>query len=195
MWWSRALLLIVVIALGPVGCGFEPLYGPRKAQNNAVGERLDGVRVNQINNRNGQMLRNALIERLTPSGEPANPAYTLTVELSESMSGLGRQKNSYATLGEMALNAGFRFVNDTGKTGFSGNAKAVVSVNFLGPRYGSVAVERDAEERAIGMIADDIRDQVAAWLADPKSKAALRVAPPRPLEDLTPPPAEPRQLP
>jgi len=170
-----AFLLVAVLLLGPTGCGFRPLYGRHQSAEIAgTTERMAGIRIGQIIDRNGQILRNDLVERLTPQGEPANPQYTLSVLLNESMAGLGQQTNSYATLGEMQVTATFTLRDGDGKEGFVGTSVAVVSVNFLGPRYGSVAVERDAEARGLSQLADDMRDQIASYMANPKSRVSIR---------------------
>ena len=186
MWWSRAFLLTAILLLGPTGCGFRPLYGKHQAA--AASDRMAEIRIGQIIDRNGQILRNDLIDRLTPQGEPANPKYTLSVLLAETMTGLGQQTNSYATLGEMQVTATFTLRDAEGKTGFVGTSAAVVSVNFLGPRYGSVAVERDAEGRGLSQLADDMRDQIASYLANPASRLSIQPPVPRPLDDATTPP-------
>ncbi len=171
MLWSRAVLVAVVLALGPMGCGFQPLYSQRGAEGGReVVPELAAIRITRIIDRNGQMLRNDLLERLTPKGEPSKPLYTLTVTLSEGMTGLGQQKNSYASLGEMQVIATFTLSRvtppgvETASWAMNSTARSVVSVNYLGPAYGSVAVERDAEERALADVAESIRDQVAAAL-------------------------------
>jgi len=171
MSWSRSFLVAAGVAALSSGCGFHPLYGQRSSAAPAgIADQMAAIRISGIQDREGQMLRNALIDRLTPRGEPSTPAYILDVRLSESMTGLGQQKNSYASLGEMNVAASFSLLSRDGRNGFSSAAHSVVSVNFLGPRYASVAVERDATERAIADVADSIRDQVAAWLGDPANK-------------------------
>jgi LPS-assembly lipoprotein len=174
MSWSRSALAAAGVVLLVGGCGFHPLYGQRAGARSAVPEQMAAIKIGTIEDRQGQLLRNALVDRLTPRGEPSAPAYDLRVTLTQQMVGLGQQKNSYASLGEMSLSASFHLGSRSDDAGFSGSAHTVVSVNYLGPRYASVAVEREASERAIGDIADSIRDQVAAWLGDPANKPAPR---------------------
>ena len=186
MWWSRAFLLTAILLLGPTGCGFRPLYGQHQPA--ATNERMAEIRVAQIVDRNGQMLRNDLIDRLTPQGEPASPKFTLAVLLTETMTGLGQQTNSYATLGELQMTATFTLRDTTGKVGFVGTSAAAVSVNFLGPRYGSVAVERDAESRGLSQLADDMRDQIASYLVNPSSRQSIQPPVLHPLDPERPQP-------
>lgn len=171
MSWSRHILAAFLLALGLSGCGFHPMYGRLSAGQGATSAEMQSIRVLAIEDRKGQILRNALVERLTPRGEPATPRYTLKVALTESLGGLGQRKDATATLGEMLLSASFVLSPRGAEEGsghmVTGAVSTVVSVNYLGPRYGSVAVERDAEERALVDLAEAIRNNIAARLERP----------------------------
>ncbi|MEW5727589.1 MAG: LPS assembly lipoprotein LptE [Pseudomonadota bacterium] len=166
MWWSRAVLLLAVLALGPAGCGFKPLYGTSQGGVSAdVAEILASVRVRAIQDRKGQQLRNALVQRLNPGGEPARARYDLIVKTTTSLEGLGQQKDDRATLGRMLVEATYVVVTpgggEDGPAVASGRTRSVVSFNYLGARYASVVMERDAEERALDEVAENIRRQLA----------------------------------
>jgi LPS-assembly lipoprotein len=173
MWWSspsrhpaRGLRAAALLLLGGLsGCGFHPLYATDpKAPHTDFTQQMARVRVESIEDRNGQILRNALIQHLTPEGEPTKPLYTLSVTLSEAMSGVGFQKDASASAGEMTITADFALHNPNGTIALLGSTTSVVDVNYLGPTYASVAAERDAEQRALSTIADTITDRVAIFL-------------------------------
>jgi len=163
MLWPRLILVAVLAGLGPVGCGFRAIHATSGlvADDSPVGADLARVRIEPISNRVGQLVRNALVERLSPRGEPADPLYTLRIELAESTADVGYRKDGYATLGNLTLNARILLVRD-GIALLSETATTVASFDYLGPRYASVVMERDARERAATQIADDIRGRVAA---------------------------------
>lgn len=168
MWWSKALILVALLP-ALAGCGFTPLYGQKGGpEDRVLKEEMAAIRVLPIPDRMGQQLRNALVERLTPTGEPARARYKLEVIANESVGGTGQRKDAKATMGQLTLSASFRL--SVGEQIYSGSARSMVSFNFVGPRYGSVAGERDAEERAIGEIAEEIRNQVAMILAGHRAK-------------------------
>ena len=173
MWWSKLLLLGAVLVLGPAGCGFGPMYAKGGGDKTGIGADLADIRIGPIKDRVGQKLRNALVQKITPQGEPGDFRYTLTIVLTESASDLGYRRDSFATLGNLTMSAGFTLQGD-GVGIASGSANTVASFDYLGPRYASVATERDAEDRAITQLADDIRSQVAAaitrYKADPNNK-------------------------
>jgi LPS-assembly lipoprotein len=168
MSWSKALrrsvlTLAAVLALGPAGCGFHPLYS-KGGGGGGVSAETAQIRINLIADRQGQMLRNALLQRLTPAGEPASPTYTLSVTLTASEGALGYRKDTFATLGNLSMAAQVALASERGSLMSSG-ISTTVSFDYLGPRYASIAMERDAEDRAVTQLADLISNRVAATLA------------------------------
>ncbi|CUW37946.1 conserved protein of unknown function [Magnetospirillum sp. XM-1] len=160
MWWSRALLLFAVLALGPTGCGFKPMYGTPSGAAAGVDVDLAAIRIEPIKDRVGQQLRNALVQRLSPRGEAADYTYTLTVRLTESVSNLGFRKDTFATVANLTMSAQVQLTKEA-STILGDSVSTTVYFDHLGPRYASVATERDAEERALTQLADDIRNRIA----------------------------------
>ena len=159
MWWSRALLLFAVLALGPAGCGFRPMYGTPSGAASGVDADLASVRIAPIKDRIGQQLRNALLQRLSPRGEAADYSYSLLVRLNESVSNLGFRKDTYATVANLSMSAQIILTRE-GAAIIGETVTTTVYFDHLGPRYASIATERDAEERAIIQLADNIRNRV-----------------------------------
>jgi LPS-assembly lipoprotein len=173
MWWSRLLLALAVLAFGPAGCGFKPLYGKGNATTSPVAEELASVRVAGIQDRLGQQMCNRLVQALNPYGEPAAGRYLLDVKLSQNLSGLAESSDGKATVGRMDIRATYTLVDSqTGKTVHSGQTRSMGSYRYLGPRYASVVSERDSEESVVGNIADDIRTDLSAWFLDRRPNAA-----------------------
>lgn len=174
MWWSRLLLMAGLVALGPVGCGFEPMYAKRGAETAPVMAELTTIRVMGIEDRSGQILRNALVNRLNPRGEPAHSAYILTVRLTNNQENLAERNDGKASLGRMFVRANFRLVDVEQEIPImAGTSQSVVSYRLLGPTYGSTAVERDAEQRALIDISEDIRTQLATFFSTGKQPRGL----------------------
>lgn len=172
MWWSRALIVLVLVALGPVGCGFRPLYGRTDAVDTATSTDLASIRVLGIEDRAGQQLRNGLVQRLSPRGEPASPRYTLQVQISQSLEGLAESSDGKATVGRMMLSSTYVLADiRSGRIITTGTARSFASMRYLGPRYASVATERDTEELALADIAEEVRSGLAAYFATRRSAA------------------------
>lgn len=171
MWWSRALLCLTLLALGPAGCGFQPVYSrPSAAPSSAVAEHLAAVRVLGIEDRIGQQLRNNLVSQLNPRGEPARAHYTLKVVLQQSSSGLASSKDGNASVERMTVTATYTLTglnSDQPLTG--GQVRAMTSFRYLGPRYASTASERDSEASAVQEVATDIRTALIAYFTNPET--------------------------
>ena len=180
MWWSRALVCLMVLALGPAGCGFQPIYAkPRTAESSAMATQLASVRVKGIDDRLGQQVRNSLVESLSPRGEPARPDYILSVRLSQSSGGFASSKDGNATIERMSVTATYDLSEAvSGRAVYSGQASSFTSFRYIGPRYASTAAERDSEVSAASEIATSIRAALSAFFSDPatfkKRQAALQ---------------------
>lgn len=75
---NRAYISILFLALIVSGCGFQPLYSPKSFD---MKEELSHIKITQIKERIGQVMRNELLNLMTPQGQPASPRYTLSVNL------------------------------------------------------------------------------------------------------------------
>src|SRR5690606_19133255 len=80
-----ALAAAAAAVLALSGCGYRPVYGEQSAAVSGDGARsnLGSVKVLGIADRRGQILRNYLLDRMTPRGEPATPRYILSVTTTE----------------------------------------------------------------------------------------------------------------
>lgn len=169
MWWSKSVLMAGILTLGLAGCGFEPMYAKRGAPTSAIADELAGIRVAGIEDRQGQILRNALTSRMNPLGEPARQTHTLEVRLNSLQENMAERSDGKASLGRMQITANFHLTSIDGKSSsYSGISRSIVSYRLLGPTYGSTAVERDAESRALTDLAEDIRTQIATYFANGK---------------------------
>lgn len=180
MWWSRTFLLLILLGLGPAGCGFRPMYAGSGTSDDRLDADLARVQVDQVPNRVGQQLRNALVQRLSPRGEAVGSDYSLVIEMGESVSSLGYRKDTYATVGNLILTANVR-LNKAGVILMSKTVSSTVYFDYVGPRYASIAMERDGEDRAVSQLADEIRNSVAVaiqrYKADPTNEIYTRRTP------------------
>ena len=76
MWLSRTLTsLLLLLALS--ACGFKPLYGTDKSGLSDPQAELATIKVGPIPDRLGQIVRNQLVEYLSPRGHAAQKLYDL----------------------------------------------------------------------------------------------------------------------
>lgn len=162
----------MVLALGPVGCGFQPIYArPGSVASSPMADQLASVRVAAIDDRAGQQLRNNLVLALSPRGEPAAPNFVLTVRLTESVQGMANSKDGNAAIGRLNATATYILTDSAGKIVHSGQSRTASGFRYQGPRYASTVSERDSETLALSEIAIEIRSALAAYFADPETFA------------------------
>lgn len=172
MWSSRFrkgfFLPAAVVLAGLLGaCGFQPLYGKQQA-GTAADARLASIEIAQIKDRIGQMLRNHLLVRLSPLGEPADPLYRLTVTLNESTSNLGVRKSAVVTRGNLKISASYTLFGEQGDgegdgSLASGTLQAISSYDISQEQYAVQAALKDARARAVRQIADELKTHLAVY--------------------------------
>ena len=122
-------------------CGFRPLYATAGDDYNTAAN-MARVNVALINDRVGQLTRNALLETLTPRGQRKTPLYDLKVTLSESTSEQGFTKDNEATIADYLIDAKYELVrrSDT-KVLRSGGVRARTSYNIVDSDFASIEAE------------------------------------------------------
>jgi len=164
MSWSRRRALGVLPALALGACGFEPLYGGEGGGATVVA--AEGIGIAAIPSRIGIQLRNNLIDRLTPRGEPATPRYSLDIKVSSDKEGLAIQRDAFVSRYNLRVNAEFRLFDRQADRApvLVGKAFSLAAFNVVRADFANIAAERDAEDRAAREIANDISQRVAVFL-------------------------------
>lgn len=172
--WSRHLAVVLGV-LVLAGCGFQPVYGPGPgaSSGSAVGgvrsltvERLAVTRVAPIADREGQMLRNLLIDRLYVDGVPAAPLYELRVGLRQLERGIDIDATDAVTRTQLVVNATSVLVDRrTGAQLWRANDRAIATFNVLDSPFATVITRQDAQERAVREISEFIVTRLSAFYA------------------------------
>ncbi|HYE49835.1 MAG TPA: LPS assembly lipoprotein LptE [Azospirillaceae bacterium] len=162
---AALLLALALPALG--GCGFKPVYGTGASapvQGQGVQAALAQVSIDVIPDRNGQVLRNLLIDRFYGQGRPENPDYRLAVALTAAKEDLGIRKDATATRARVRLVADYQLIDTkTGKTLYRTFSRAIVSYNLLEAQYATLVAEQNAYERALTELSEDIRTRLSLY--------------------------------
>ncbi|WP_247872095.1 LPS assembly lipoprotein LptE [Azospirillum sp. TSO35-2] len=159
-----AALAFGLSALALSGCGFQPLYGERGIGAGAA-ERLNDVEIASIPNREGQKLRNLLIDRFYPSARPSNPRYRLDVSVTAVEQKLALQKDATAVRAQLLVNAPYRLIDtQTGAVVFQSSSRSMISYNTLEQHYAAIVTQQNAYDRALDDISNDITTRVAMHL-------------------------------
>jgi len=158
-------LLIAGLTLG--GCNVRPMYGTLPGGGTAMDE-LRAIDIEAADDRVEQVVRNELIFAFTGGGEAAAPRYRLRLFLTKLEADLGVEKFSDVPAAYlMRLSANFVLLDAaSGKTLLTGKSFANASYDFSTQRFANVRAERDAEDRAARVIADDIRTRIASYFAE-----------------------------
>ena len=172
---KRFAALAMLAALAPVlgSCGLHPLYA--SGGHGTVARALGTIEVGQIAGRNGWLVRNALIDRLSAAPKGA-PRYRLEVELDDQILGFGVRTDNTVTRERRTLRARYRLV-DAGAGGtvlLDATAGSDAGIDVVTSEYAVIAAEQTALERLSGEIAD----QIVARLALYASRTPDAVLPP-----------------
>ena len=140
-------------------CGFQPIYGSK-------GTSGTQIEVGIIKERQGQQLRNFLLDRINPGGPPQSPNYTLTVVLTSGKEFLAFRKSQFSTRVNLNFIAVFNLKGKNQYLGenFSGTSKITVSYNILSSHFATLTAEENASTRAVKELSADISNRIAAFV-------------------------------
>lgn len=121
------------------------------------------ISITNIPDRNGQYLRNQLVDTIYIQGYPDNPQYELNVSRpAEQIVRLGIQKDATATRGQMRITVSMNLKDRAdGTTLLSRNLTATNSFNILDSQYTTNVSTDYARNRAL----DDIARQIVTQLS------------------------------
>jgi LPS-assembly lipoprotein len=170
MSWSKiARLALIAAPLMVAACGFRPLYGTRGASSVSAAE-LAAIQIDPIANREGQLVRNNLLDKLQPQGPAAKPLYRLAVSLTILRENLGVRIDETATRANLTMAAGYSLVDlASGERIMSGNSRTVSSYNILDSDFATVISENDAIRRTAADLSEEIKTRVAIFLSTRKN--------------------------
>jgi LPS-assembly lipoprotein len=165
MMLSRRALLGAGASIPLVGCGFHPVYMPSDGGEPGVAQReLAMIYVAIIPDRPGQLLRQALQQRLEGAGADPKPTYTLNVSYWITGEGIAVQPDTSVTRIRLFGNANWRLVGrDPGQTLVAtGYARAEDAINTFSAQYFFSDLQNEAAD---SYLAQQLADQITTRLA------------------------------
>lgn len=140
------------------------------ASGTSAAQALNQIDVKPIANREGQVLRNYLVQALNHNGRPTRPDYRLSVSLRENISRLAIQSDSSATRANLAIRASYTLTDTaTGEVTSRGATRVVTSFNILQDEFATLSSERSARDRALKQTSLDIRSRLVLALIKPEN--------------------------
>jgi LPS-assembly lipoprotein len=162
---NRRELLALAAGATVSGCGFQPVYMPTASGKAGVAQRdLAAINVNLIPDRPGQLLRQALQERLALASSGVARRYDLSTVFGISGEGIAIQPNSVTTRIRLIGHATWTLnAQDPAHTKLSsGFATAVDGYNIFDAQYFALDLENEAVTKRL---AEALADQITAQLA------------------------------
>jgi LPS-assembly lipoprotein len=158
----RAFLAGLPATLG--ACGFRPLLG--QADHPEVRNELAAIEITGLDDRLGQLVRNALLTELNPTSLSVPARYQLLVSVRESTTSLGIQIDSTITRFNLTLTAQFRLLdlNDR-QVLYQSTVRRIASYNVPRQPYAELTAERNAQQRAAKEVGTNIRTLLAVHFA------------------------------
>lgn len=148
--------------LALAACGFQPLYGTQSAK--TVTAQFDRIKIANIPDREGQILRNLLIDRLYQNGVPTDPAYTLSFDpVKERITDLDITKSADATRAQLRLDTTMKLSDQAGTVLLERPLMAITSYNKLQSHFTTRVSENAARESALGELARKAETQLALY--------------------------------
>lgn len=158
--------LTSLFLLSVAGCGFHPVYGRRDKA--GPSDRLDEVNVDVIPDRQGQLLRQALQQRLEGSGEGRAKRFGLAVVYSVASDPISIQRDSTSSRLRVVATASWTLRSLQPGQGVltSGSARMMDGFNVIDQQYFALDLENeDAQRRLAESVADQVTLQMASYFA------------------------------
>ena len=158
--------LILLFALS--GCGFRSVYGERSNSHGdtAVATQLNDIAIEPVHERNGQMLRNNLIDMMYGKGRPAHPLYKLAVTLRSTEEDFGIQADATTTRTMVNMYGDFSLKTDSGKELLTGSAHSTSNINKISNQYATLVARNQAYERTINEVSEQIVSRLSLYFSE-----------------------------
>ncbi len=151
------------------GCGFEPLYNQSSpTTHTGVASQFSQIDIAIIPNREGQILRNNLMDRFYQSGLPTRPTARLMIaQIDETLTELDLTKSSDATRAQIRLKTIMTLTDMSGKPLMSRPVQSLTSFNILGSEFASRVTKESARQSAIKDLARQIELNLSLFYSAP----------------------------
>lgn len=161
------LIIITFVALSLLvsACGFQPLYAKRANEAGEIAttnELLASVNVEVIKDREGQILRNYLQDRLNAENQKIPKEYRLTTIINISTTGLGVQSDDTTSRRKLTVTAKFKLSGKKQTREFS--ITQISGYSETESEYPTLVAEQDAIDRNLREISNDAKIRIALYL-------------------------------
>lgn len=170
----KKLVTIICCLAFVSACGFEPLYVEKKHNSawyfggdfdTSISQEMAQIKVEPIDQRFGQMIRNELLDNLTPRGVPSRPKYRLYVELSsKQITQQALRDDITATREQVKYTVEYvMFSADKDQELVRGDSMSYASYDIMSNPYSTTIAEKKAGKDSASIIANDIALRIGAY--------------------------------
>jgi len=160
-----ALVLSTLLMLS--ACGFHSVYGTHDT-GTSTAVALNNIAIDNIPNRNGQILRNDLIDRMYGKNRSSQPQYRLKISVTYSEEDLGILANATATRSLLNMSGDYSLTDAQGEEILKGTAHSVASFDKLDQIYATVAARQDAYDRTLHEVSEQIVNRLSLYFSKQK---------------------------
>ena len=167
----RKFIFLLLISF-VTACGFEPLYVERKDDNawyfkgefdTSISQEMAKIKVMPIKDRFGQMMRNNLLDLLSPKGQPKTPKYRLFVKLESKTESDQALRSDITATRKMVKYKVSYYMTDGDNTLLKGDSVAYNGYDILANPYSTTIAKKKGDEDAAKIIANDISLRLGAY--------------------------------
>lgn len=153
-------------------CGFHPVYGVNKYTPVGAETKFAQIEISNIPDREGQFLRNELIDRLHRKGkDPLRPYYLDVDKLNESIRELDITIDADTTRAQLKISSTMRLIDTrTKEILISRGISSTASFNVLGSEFANNVSEQSTRENVLKDIARQIETQLALYFGRENDK-------------------------
>jgi LPS-assembly lipoprotein len=172
-------VLCFALMLGVASCGFEPMYGVHSQATEAVDVALPNIDISNIPDRDGQYLRNLLMDRLYTSGRPDAAPYTLNFsKLNKNIVDIGIQKDATATRAQIQITTHMDLIDkSTGKAVLQRDLKTVGAYNLLDDQLSTLVSQQNITDSILQEMRDDAVTELSLYFRR-KAMGGVTINPP-----------------
>lgn len=150
------------------GSGFRPMFATT-ASNPKLQEKLASVEIAPIGGKTGQRLRNEMVFQNTGGGAPAEPAYKLTILVTESVGATLVNQTGNSASSVYNLDSKFTLIDiKSKKVLLEGTSHARATFDRNQSIYSNVRASDDAANRTAKTMAEELKGRIAAFLSNDK---------------------------
>lgn len=159
-----ATTLLLAFAVMLQACTFQPLYGSGAAQQS--GFALANIRVEEVDTRVGQQVRNHLIFLLSGGSDPFEPRYLARLRVRDTNNTFAPTRNVRDdTAGSVTVTVSYDLIDSTSNVRIGGGSRiATAAYDRTSQNFANTRAVRDAENRAAREVAELLRLSMAADL-------------------------------